>query len=258
MKKLVLLLAVLFVLSLNLALSGPASAKDMRLVTLFSPPLAYEKDGEVTGTAVEVVREGLRRMGLLATIEIMPWKRAVFMTRFGEADALFYAVRTEEREKWFHYPDESLVIEATVAIKRRGGNVSLHPDKTENRNIRLGVGRGYYYGPKLEAFLKNSHFMKVEEATTIESNFHKLLEGRIDVFLSDLALARHFIKKRASRDVIEIVSDADGHPVTLDSVESYLVFSRETVDADVARRFGEVLREMKADGTYEQIEKTFR
>jgi len=254
MRKIGLLVSV--VISLVCVL--PAMAESLRVVTLYSPPLAYEDKGKVTGFAAELVREGLKRMGYEADISILPWKRAVFMTRFGEADAIFYAVRNEEREAWFHYPEESLVEEATVSVKRAGEDVVLEPGKFYYPRFRLGIGLGYYYGPQLRKFIELSRFVKIEEAPTIEDNFCKLVEGRIDVFLADLNVVRHFIKKRASQGLVEIVMDGHGEPIILDSVDSFLAFSRETTTREVADQFSAILQEMKCDGTYERILDEYR
>lgn len=245
-------------LILSLGLFGVAWAETLQVVTLYSPPLAYEHKGEVTGIAVDLVREGLRRMGLDANIVIMPWKRAVFMTRFGEADAIFYAVKNAEREKWFFYPEEHLVKETTIMLKRTGTRFGWSETQRSYPRTRLGTGRGYYYGPKLTAFLETTRFGSVEAANTIDINFAKLVEGRIDVFLADLYLARYFIKKRASSNLVEIVSHQDGTPVILDSVDSYLAFSRETTSQAMADGFSDILKEMRADGTYDAIVDRYR
>lgn len=245
---------LLYITTALLLLSATSvHAEKLRIVTLYSPPLAYEEGGEVKGFAVDLVMEGLRRIGREADITIMPWKRAVFMTRFGEADAIFYAVKNAEREEWFFYPKESLVVEATVALRRVDTDIVLRPGKTAYDDYRLGIGRGYYYGPKLKQFLASSSFAKVEEATSFELNFSKLIEKRIDVFLADYNLARYFIGKKAAKNLVEVVTDEDGKPIFLDSVDSYLAFSRETMTQETAQRFSQALHEMKIDGTYDHI-----
>lgn len=254
---------VVWLLLLACLLGAPLSGQDaraetLRIVTLYSPPLAFERDGRVTGFAAEVVREGLRRMGHTADISIMPWKRAVFMTRFGEVDAIFYAVKNSEREQWFHYPDEFLVEETTILLKRSGEDLGIRDGRRSYPNIRLGIGRGYYYGPNLKRFIESSTFNAIEEATSIALNFAKLLEKRIDVFLADRYLAEYFISKRASQGVVEIVRNPDGEYLVMDSSKAYLAFSRETVSRAMADEFSRVLTGMKLDGTYDRLLQNYR
>lgn len=233
-------------------------AETLSVVTLYSPPLAYEQNGKVIGLAADMVREGLKRMGYEADISIVPWKRAVFMTRFGEADAIFYAVKKPEREAWFHYPDEPLVQETTVLMKRIGNNFGWTSEQRDFSGLRLGVGRGYYYGPKLKRFLEDTSFKVVEEATSFDLNFAKLAEGRLDIFLADLHVAEYFMRENSVRDVAEIVTNADGIPYVLDSVNSYLAFSRRTMSLEVTEKFSETLKGMRQEGVTEQIIKKYR
>lgn len=238
--------------------AGVVRAEPLRVVTLYAPPLAYEQDGEVAGIAADLVREGLRRMEMEAEIVIMPWKRALFSARYGEADAVFYAVKNPVREAWFFYPDEHLVRETTILLKRKGTHFEWRENERRYTDIRLGTGRGYYYGPDLKRFLETTKFRSVEEANTIDINFAKLLGGRIDAFLADRFLAQHFIRENASSGFVEVVSHPDGTPVILDSVKSYLAFSRKTTSRSMADAFTKVLREMRADGTYDAIVERYR
>lgn len=247
-----------FVVVACLCFAASAKAESLRVVTLYSPPLAFERDQQVVGMAVDLVREGLRRMGYEPEIVIMPWKRALLMTRFGEADAIFYAVRNETREAWFHYPEEPLVSETSVLLKRSGEHLNISLEKHDYRHLRVGVGHGYYYGPELKEFMDASTFGATEEASTIECNFAKLLERRIDMFLVELHLARYLLKEQSSQGPVDIVMGEDGTPLVLDSVDAYLAFSRETMSYLVADQFSGTLKAMKADGTYQKIIKLYQ
>ncbi len=233
-------------------------AATLRVVTLYAPPMAFEERGEVVGLAADLVRKGLTRMGHNVEISIVPWTRAIFMTRHGDADAIFYAVKNKEREAWFHYPEEHLVKETTVLLKRAGSYMGWNSDEQDYSRIRLGTGRGYYYGPKLNKFLETTPFSAVEEATSIDLNFAKLKEGRIDLFLADLYLVKYFMRTHNHNEAVEIVPNNDGTPLILDSVKSYLAFSKTTMPASIAEEFSQELSQMKKDGTYENIISQYR
>ena len=231
-----------------------ASAESsLKIVTASSPPMNYLENGEVVGFATRLVREGLSRMGYAADIEILPWKRAVFMTQEGMADAIYYAVKNPQREAFLVFPEEPLINESTVMIKRLGEIVKVSPDRYDHRGYRLGVGRGFYYGPKLRRFLERARFAKVEEVADARMNFNKLLDNRIDLALADLNLARHLLTDAKYRGKIEIVARPDGVPVVFDSVDSYLAFSKSQDAERLAQAFSEALRSMKADGSYQRI-----
>ncbi len=240
-------------MTLLFAAGGATQDKAVQVVSLEAPPLVYTMNGEVYGALVDVVREGLARMGHSTQITIMPWSRAMASVRYGDADAVFYAIWTEERSEYLHYPDEPLWEERTVAVQLVNGSVSLDADLTNADNVRLGVGRGYYYGPHLEKLLKNKAFASVEAVVNAENNLNKLLAGRIDAFLTDYFNALKLLRDHAVGMRLEIVSDMDGKPAILDSSQSFLAFSREVMTGDMARRFSLTLKEMKRDGTYERI-----
>lgn len=246
------ILVVLYVGILLFAASA-AKARTVRVVSLEAPPLVYTMNDEVYGALVDVVREGLSRIGHKTQITIMPWSRAMASVRYGDADAIFYAIWTEERSEYLHYPDEPLWEERTVAVQLVNAPVSLDADLTNADNVRLGVGRGYYYGPHLEKLLKGKAFASVEAVVNAENNLNKLLAGRIDAFLTDYLNALKLLRDHAVGMRLEIVSDMDGKPAILDSSQSFLAFSREVMSGDMARRFSQALSEMKRDGTYEMI-----
>lgn len=250
-------LLTLSVLTMAL-LSTNALARNLFIATLYAPPIAYVADGETRGYGVEIVEEALQRSGFSAKVTIVPWKRGLLMTRNGEQDGLFYTVRNDEREKWFFFPDEFLIMETTVMVKRAGEVLNISPDNHDYPELSLGIGRGYFYGPKLKNFLNQSVFLKVEEANTLDLNFKKLLQGRIDMFLADSISAEHFLQANNNHELAEIVTDAAGRPVPFDSVKSYLAFSRKTMTHNEVRRFSDALSRMKDDGTYDRIINRYR
>lgn len=249
------MLKIVSALLLALVLIVPATvqARDLSIATLLAPPIAFLDHGKPTGYGVEIVTEALRRAGFSSTTVIVPWKRGLFMTRNGELDGLFYTVRNTERLDWFHFPKEHLLIEATVMVKRREDVFAVGPDYLQYESRALGIGRGYYYGPKLKRFLEEGVFLRIEEANSIDLNFKKLLGGRIDMFLADADSAHHFLKTEDHKGKAEIVTDAAGNPLLFDAVKSYLAFSRKTVTEEEAQKFSEALSKMKRDGTYDAI-----
>ncbi len=202
--------------------------------------------------AIELAQEGLKRAGFAPDIEIMPWKRAVFMAKEGEADALFYAVLNKERTRFFHYPETPLFTLQVVALKRAKSTIEINHGNYDNLNRwTLGVGRGFSYGAKVRYFIQAAQFERVESTTSNEINVSKLLDNRVDLILIDRALGRSFIDKH--REKLEFVTDSTGNIAILDSHNAYLVFSKKTRTERDAVNFSKALRSMKEDGTYQEI-----
>ncbi|WP_147819265.1 substrate-binding periplasmic protein [Salidesulfovibrio onnuriiensis] len=237
-----------------LCLPASAGERTLKVVSFESPPYAFTDRDKIKGMLCDVVREGLSRMGLKVRFELVPWKRAVQMVRFGQADAIFYAVCNDERTTFLYYPHEPLVVESTIALKKKGRKIAVDRDFSNAEKLFLGVGRGFYYGPRLEGLLATRRFRKVEEAPGYAINLRKLLAGRIDILLADRVPSAYFIYQQGMGKDIEPVTDDFGEVIVFDSVKSYLAFSRKTTLPEMALQFGKVLLEMRRDGTYTAIE----
>ncbi len=254
MKKVAMSIFIFFALLWGM----PAMSADLRVVTLFSPPYAFEYAGEVVGIAADSVREGLRRAGFEAEISMVPWKRALHMVQMGDADAIFNAVMTPERESFLYFANELLILEETVAFKRTDSSVVLNSDLSQDQVVRLGIGSGFSYGEKLDSVLQKSQSIKVESAPSVRRNIEKLMADRIDAFLADKYLALYSIKDLELQTELRIVSDEKGDTVVLGASQSYLAFSRKTMSSATAERFSRALKGMKLDGTFEAILKKYQ
>lgn len=227
-------------------------------VTLHAPPYAYTVNGKPAGLNVEIVRECLSRVGMHMRVEIVPWKRALLMVEAGEADIIFNAVRTPEREGYLHFVDELLIMEETVGFARSDDTLFIPKDLSGVHAYRLGLGSGFAYGEDLDRAVANARFAKVETALTIEQNIQKLLADRIDLFLGDMYPTVRSIKQFGAQGKIDMVRDLNGKPVVYGSSESFLALSRKTMPASTAPLLARALHSMKEDGTYESILKKYR
>lgn len=223
------------------------------VVTLDAPPMVIVEKEKLTGMAVELAQKAFERAGYVPKIQIAPWSRAVYMTKHGLADALFYAVYNDERAQYFYYPDSSLFTIDLVALKRKGTDIVIAPNAPSLKRWVLGIGRGFAYGPKFFKFIERAEFKKVEETASNDLNFKKLLDHRIDMLVADKALARYFLEQPETQGRAEYVRDEKGRVAIFDSMDAFMVFSKEASSAEDARRFSDALETMKYDGTYHSI-----
>jgi len=204
------------------------------------------------------VREGLKRIGVDSTIEIVPWRRGLYMVREGKADAIFKALRNDARDAYLYFPDEPLVVEKTVAFKLEDSHAQLGADFSGAKAIKLGVGAGFIYGPPVDAVLKKNPFKKLETAPTVERNIEKLMAGRIDILLADRVPAIYSAMRHGHKHRIEIIQDDKGQEIIFSASKTYLAFSKATISIKMVKRFSEALTAMKKDGTYDRIANKYR
>lgn len=244
----VFFLFILLLIPTDAMVKGP-----LHVVSMVAPPMVMVKDGQITGMAADLAREGLKRAGYDYVIQLVPWKRAVNMVKAGSADALFYPIYTDERAGFFYYPATPLFSIDLVALKRADSDIVIRPGYEGLHTAVLGVGRGFKYGPKAQELLEKAHFKRVEETATNELGFRKLLAGRIDLMLMDRTLARHFLDLPETFGQADFVRDEQGRLLILDSKNGYMVFSRKTSSSVDADKFDRALESMKQDGSYQII-----
>lgn len=232
--------------------SALVGAQSLQVRTLENPPLEYMLDGEVTGVAVDLTREAVRRTDLEANVEIRPWKRVLFEVAEGQADAAINTGRSEEREAWGLFPEESLIDETYVLFASRP--MSLPDDLTGIENLSLGNQLGYFYGERFHTKVTNDRFRSVETTLTIERNLEKLKAKRIDLFIGDMLPTRYYISQMGLGNEIHVVlKEGTDQPLVLSVSPTYAAFSRKTISPDYVERFSQALRTMKEDGTYSRI-----
>jgi polar amino acid transport system substrate-binding protein len=241
--KAVLQLVILqFVLAL-LPLSGIAA--DFHFVTLQFPPLEYENEARrAEGAAVDTVRAIIDRLGHRVTIRVLPWTRALQMVRSGKADAIFTAYKNPERETFLDYSEEILMAQEVFFYRRKGSDFQFDGDIASIREARVGIVSTISYGLVFDRFKQS---VRLDKANQLTHNLEKLIKGRIDLLPSNRYVAEYTIKTMGLEDRVERL------PVMIESVPSYIAFSKKR-DLDTLRRqFDEELRKMKGSGEYASI-----
>lgn len=229
-----------------------AGAQSLQIRTPENPPLEYVIDGEVTGVAVDLTREAVRRTNLEANFEIRPWKRVLYEVAEGQADAAINTGRSEEREVWGLFPDESLIDETYVLFSSRP--MSLPKDLAGIENLSLGNQLGYFYGEHFHTKVTNDRFRSVETMLTIERNLEKLVAKRIDLFIGDILPTRYYISQMGlGGDIHIVLEEGTNQPLVVSISPTYAAFSRKTISPEYVERFSQALKKMKEDGTYSRI-----
>ncbi|WP_239061104.1 ABC transporter substrate-binding protein [Desulfovibrio sp. JC022] len=243
----------MLIITLILMFPGSLHAKKLTLVTLDTPPQTYIDNGKPTGFLVEIVSEAVERAGYTPQVLIVPWKRAMTMVEKGTADAIFNAGYNEKRNKFLKYPDTVLITEKVVALRLAGSNTFFSPEFKGAQKYVGGVGRGFYYGEKIDKALKQNVFKRIEEVPNLDLNVKKLVLGRIDFIFADYYPALNFLNEHNLLGKIEAILDpATGLPLIYSQSDTYLAFSRKK-NSTAFKRVSEELKEMKNQGEYRKI-----
>lgn len=219
----------------------------LELVTLQYPPYEFLDDGEVQGVAVEIVQEVFKRMKVPIKITLYPWDQSLAMIQKGEADAIFTIFKTPEREAYADYSHEILIPQVVSLFVTKDSHIVFDGDLNKLSTFTFGVVRTVSYGSIFDDAVKNGVIRNIETSETGEENMKKLLQGRFDILVSNRYGALAIVKKMNNMDHIKELKPA------IQSVPSYIAFSKKRFLTSLRDQFDSILRNMKDDGTYENI-----
>lgn len=161
-----------------LALAGSeARAETLRLLTEDSGRFSYVEGGAIKGTMVELMREVVRRAGIEASFDLLPWKRAYEGALTEPDTCVFSTTMTPERLPLFKWVAPMVFNNwAMIALKSRHLQLARLDDA---RPYVIGV----YQGDAREAYLRQRNFVLAPVGRN-ELNISGLETGRIDLWAS--------------------------------------------------------------------------
>ena len=240
MRKLLLLM-----LLSGLIVCGRSLAADFHFVTLQFPPFEYENDlYEAEGGVVELVRTIMAKLDHSVEITVLPWTRAMQMVASGRADAIFTAYRNPEREKFLAYGDEVLIDQEIYFYKKRGSPLQFDGTIASIHDARIGIVSTISYG---QAFDKYRPVIQLDKANQLSHNFLKLEKSRIDLVISSHYVAESTLAEMGMGERVERL------PRMVESVPSYIAFTRQRDLSRLQSRFDNELRRMKSTGEYARL-----
>jgi polar amino acid transport system substrate-binding protein len=233
-------LAAVFFLMLSVLVSVGFS-QEMLVITEESPPFNFTRDGAVTGSSTEVVREILKRLHQPDTIQVLPWARGYHMLQNQPNVALFSTTRTPEREHLFRWVGPLFTVHFGFYARKGSG---LQLDSLDDAR-RLGSIATYKDDVK-EQILKSLGFTNLDSSKSPVSNLKKLISGRVDLWLFD-NLGMPDVARQAGIDPDELEL-----ALPFRSYQSYIAISRSTPQA-VVGQWQDALAAMVKDGSFHAI-----
>ncbi len=240
MNRLLIMLAALFVTSTSYA-------HTFNLVTLNYPPYEYKQDGKLSGFAAEIVEEAFKRMGHEIKVDVLPWARALQRVKIGSADAIFTAYLTEERTQFLDYSKEVVMPQEVSFFTLKSSPIQYNGDLSVLADSHIGLQIKLSYGDKFDSARKAGLFKKIKAVSRSSSNFKKLLAGRLDVIINNKYGAMYQFKQLGVMDQVRELKPA------IQSVPSYIAFSKKRQLSKIRDLFDIELRKMKEEGRWQQI-----
>ncbi len=228
------------------ATAGVVLADTIKLVTFEYPPYEYTENGEVKGMAVDIVREAFSLMNHAVSIEVLPWTRCQVLFERGEVDGIFTFFQNEERQAFALFSREIVVTQTIALWVLKDSKIEFNGDLTRLQSYNFGITPKTSYGERFDTAIKYG-LLHTEAAASIESNIRKLVNGRIDIWVSNRDGALHELKRLGLSGQVRELK----HPIQV--VPAFVGFSRLRKHAALRDAFDQAVATLKQTGAYDAI-----
>jgi polar amino acid transport system substrate-binding protein len=232
---------ILIALGLTLV-SLEATAERLRIVTEPWPPYVFLENGQAKGIDYDVTVQVFERLGIDVQWQFLPWRRCLVMLDQGRADGVLDIIHTEERAQWLLFSNEPL---STIEFVLFQDNDHPHPVSRldDLAGLTVGTSPAYTYG---DAFTHSTHFRQ-DTAPSHESNFGKLMRGRIDLVITDRRVGNQVIRAKGLQERVSQL------PLVIFRRAQFLAVRRNAGLDSLMQRFAAELERFKQEPQYQQL-----
>lgn len=215
------LLAVLG--SFFLCISAFSATTNLKIVTEFMPPLQLAKSGhKMQGSSADFVSKVMTSTTLPFTTDVFPWARSYRIAQSEPNVVIFPLIRTQEREKDFHWIGKIWSFSAAIYKHSARQNITV-ASLEDAKNYNIAVYRNDFFHHYL--IKEGFNEAKLFPASGIEQSIGLFINGRVDLIVIDSSIFEFYInqynKKIAKFEKL----------ISLDDVrhnDAYIAMSKQT------------------------------
>jgi polar amino acid transport system substrate-binding protein len=209
------------------------------LVFLYNeyPPFEYKTEKGHAGISIERIEKAAAKADILVEFRHIPWSRALYMMKTGQADAIFSLYKTKERGKYLDYVQTPLAEAQDVIISLNSATYQIN-SFDELKKYRIGLIQDNSHGKLFDELQGlNKDFSVSKDIFLIK----KLLAKRIELIVITKEVFLHLIKvHHFERSNFKI------HPLIVNKEKLYLAFAKKGEKSKaLARLFTEKLNEIQ-------------
>jgi polar amino acid transport system substrate-binding protein len=180
--------------------TADAQTRPIIIVAENYAPATFIENNQITGFDVDIARAVFDHLGVSYKFELVPWPRAAYMLRNGQADVGLHVSHTDERAEYLHWPktsvwDADFVFMTTKDIKSKYDIKSY--DDTRRYGLSIGITQNNAYYPSFwDAYPSpnrdnQEYNRQLDPASDAATNLRKLAAGRIQLFPFPLLLGKY-------------------------------------------------------------------
>lgn len=163
-----------------------ASPDRIDIVTEDWRPYSYEENGEIKGSATEIVVKTAERAGLQYSIAIYPWARGYKKTLSHRNTMIYALADSPSRRQTFHFVGAVAPVDTYYFYRLAERNDIQATSLEDMKQYSVGTSTE----SAVEDFLTNSEFPKLHSVFAVSKLFKMMDHGRVDLFVSTEANVR--------------------------------------------------------------------
>lgn len=243
MKKIILCVLVFLFIS---GIFFSEGRQRIKIAAMEWPPYTSANMKEGQGFLADVSIEVLTRAGYDVDVTFFPWARAKLLTQNGTYQGLLGANITDERKKWYDFPDSLYNDQvALVCLKDKRVSSSFIQNAQEIAPCSIAI----INGSVLVDVFNQVPGIKVEPITSFDQSIQMTLFSRVDYCIESVPFISDYLKNKMpeAKSKVKVIKFRESSGV-------YLALSKLTPDSQkVVTDFNAALKTVRADGTYEKI-----
>lgn len=237
---------LLTILGLFSMISAPFAEETVHITTQEWRPY-ISKQFKHYGVIPHIVTEAFILENIQTKYRFLPWGRGYEFAKEGKLNGTIPYYYSEERAKYFLYSDP--IFEGKQVFFHLK-SYSFNWERIEDlKGVEIGATIGYHYGKAFER-AEQEGIIKVQWIPNDETNFKKMLLGRIDVFPQDEDVGYEILRSLFSPEQAGLFTH-HSHP--LHTKVMHLILSKQIKESpELLRMFNRGLKRLKESGKYEQ------
>ncbi len=236
----------ILLLTILLLLNSAAFCQSLTIYCEDDKPLQYlDANGNVTGMAVELVREIQNRIGNTDEIIIVPWARGLKSLDSTPNTFLFSTTRTAERNPLYQWIGP--IFETTFGLYGKKDSAIKITSLDEAKTLK---GISVYRGDIRDQYLTKAGFLNLERVSDTITAFKMLMLDRVDLYAGSSTGIKNSAESAGySLNDVKLV-------FALMHSQLYIAVSKDT-NPQITAQWNTALANMKKDGTFGKIFKKY-
>ncbi len=217
----------------------------VQLVTEEYPPITFMYDGRPAGFVTDMVREIAQRNAIPDNVRLTSWKNAYNMALLHPNVVLFSADRTSERDELFHWVGP-VGRNSAILFAKKGSGIRITTLQEAREVGAIATTTDWF----TEQYLKREGFTNLVSSKAPVDNVKQLMNGEVQLSIFTNLTIPEIVKEAGySMDDLEPV-------YTVSHSDFYIAISLGT-PAETVERWRNTLNELKRDGTFEKIYRSY-